>query len=134
MAIPPEVVQINPDDVAKDEKKVVEYLAGILNNFLLESTNSLNKQLTFGDNFRGEVRSLTVVGGEDITFKYNGSGVPRGLILSSYRNLTNESEVLTNPVGIPQWIYDGRNSITVRAIPNLTVGNNYLITFIILGE
>jgi len=134
MAVPPEVVQLNPDDVEKDDKKVVEYMAGILNNFLLQSTNNMNKQLTFGENFRGEVKSISVKGGEDITFKYSGEGTPRGLILSSYRNTSNESEVLANPVGIPQWSFDGKGSITVRSIPNLTASNDYLVTFIILGE
>ena len=134
MAIPPEVVQINPDDVDKKQRATIEYLAGVLNNYILQSTNGLNRQLTFGDNFRGEVKSITVTGGSPITFRFEGTGTPRGLILTSYRNTTNATEKLAVPVGIPQWSFDGKRSITVQAIPNLTTDNKYVVTFVILGE
>ena len=134
MAIPPEVVQINPDDVEKDDKKLAEYLAGILNNYLLQATDGLNRQLTFNDNFRGQTKTLTLTGGEDITFKFDGTGTPRGLIMTSFRNTSTPTEVLTIPVGIPQWSYDGKTAITIKEIRGFTAGEKYLTTFVILGE
>lgn len=134
MAIPPEVVQINPDDVAKDEKKVVEYLAGILNNFLLESTNSLNKQLTFGDNFRGEVRSLDITGGQDTTFKFRGTGIPRGIILTSFYDKETPDNVLADPVGALQWSTDGKSNITIKPVKGFVTDTVYTTTLVILGE
>lgn len=131
MASPPEAVQINAEEYEKDEKKLAGKLAGTLNNFLLTVSDIFNKKLTFSENFSGDSPTVRVTGGKAITFKYGGPGRPRALLVGSFTNVTNPSEILTNPVSLPQWSFDGRQSITIQAIPGLTSTNQYDILLII---
>lgn len=131
MATSPESVQINAEEFEKDEKKLAGKLADKLNNWLLTVTDIFNKKFTFGENFSGDTPTVRVTGGQPITFKYGGPGRPRALLIGSYSNQTNPSEVLTTPVSLPQWAFDGRQSITIQAIPGFTKDHKYDIFLII---
>lgn len=131
MASPPEAVQINAEEYDKDDKKVAGKLAGTLNNFLLTMSDIFNKRFTFSENFSGDSPTVRVTGGKSITFKYGGSGKPRILLIGSFRNVTNPSEILTTAVSLPQWYFDGRGSITILPIPGLTATHDYDIVLVI---
>ncbi len=131
MASAPEVVQINAEEFSKDEKALAGKLAGVLNNFLLVVAEIFNKRLTFGENFSGDTPTVRVTGNKPITFKYQGPGTPRLLFIGQYRPVTNPNEILTSPVSLPQWSYDGRGSITIQAIPGFTSGSQYDIVLTI---
>lgn len=131
MATSPESVQINAEEFEKDEKKLAGKLADKLNNWLLTVSDIFNKKFTFGENFSGDTPTVRVTGGQPITFKYGGPGRPRALLIGSYANVTNPSEVLTIPVSLPQWAFDGRQSITIQAIPGFTNDHKYDIFLII---
>lgn len=125
MAASPESVQINAEEFDKDEKKLAGKLAGTLNNWLLTVSELFNKKFTFSENFSGDAPVVRVTGGQPITFRYGGPGRPRFLLIGQFTNVTNPSEILANPVSLPQWSYDGRGSITIQPIPGFTVLNKY---------
>ncbi len=131
MAQPPELVQLNPEDFEKKDRELVARLADTVNGFLSAVPEVFNRGLTFGENFAGETRTLTMTGGQPLTFRYSGGGIPRILLVGGFRNLDNSSEILSTAVSLPQWSYDGRGSITVQAIPGLTSGQKYAIIFTI---
>lgn len=125
MAVSPESVQINAEEFDKDEKKLAGKLASILNNWLLTVSELFNKRFTFRENFSGDTPVVRVTGGQALTFRYGGPGTPRFLLIGQFSNLTNPSEILANPVSLPQWSFDGRGSITIQPIPGLTAGHKY---------
>ncbi len=131
MAQAPQNVQLSPEDFDKKDQGLVSRLATILNSFFESVAQALNRSLTFGENFAGETKELTVTGGQSITFRYSGGGTPQYLFIGGFRNTTTPTEVLTSAVSLPQWSYDGRGSITIQSIPGLTSGHKYLIKFII---
>ena len=133
MSKAPELIQIRPEDYDKDARKVIDKLAGPLNNFLLQITELLTQSLTFADNFNAEVKSQTIVGGKSLTLKLNNIVIPKGVVLMSYTNTTTPSEILTAAVGVPQWSADGRGNITINSIPGLTNDNNYAIILLVVG-
>lgn len=134
MAKAPELVQIRPEDFDPDHQDTVEKLADVLNNFILQVTQLLTQTLTFSDNFNAEVRTLKMVGGQPLTFSLNTVSSPAGVVVLKYLNTTTPSEVLSSPVGIPQWSFDGRGSVTIQPIPNLTNGERYDIILLIVAE
>lgn len=131
MASAPEVVQINPEEYDSKERPVASKLAATLNNFFLVLSDIFNKRFTFAENFSGDQPLVRVKGGESISFRYKGPGTPRLLLIGQYRNVTNQSEILTTPVSLPQWVTDGRGNVVMQAIPGLTAGHFYDIMLII---
>ena len=120
MASAPDTVQINVEDFSKDEKPLATKLSGVLNSWFLEVSEIFNKRFTFGENFSGSTPTIRVTGGKPITFKYQGPGVPRLLFIGQFRPVSTTTEILTVPVSLPQWSFDGRGNITIQAIPGLT--------------
>lgn len=131
MAVSPESVQINAEEYEKDDKRVAGRLANTLNNWLLTVSDIFNKKFTFSENFSGDTPTVRVTGGQPITFKYGGPGRPRVLLVGKFTNVTNPSEVLSNPVSLPQWSDDGRGNITIQAISGFTADNKYDIVLTI---
>ena len=134
MAKAPELVEIRPQDYPAEAQELIEQLAGPLNTFMRQVVRLLGQRLTFSDNFDAELRELTITGGSSVSFRYEKSYTPKGLLLVSYTNTTDRSEVITSPVGVPQWTADGRGNITVEAIPNLTTGDIYDIIILVISE
>lgn len=134
MSTPPKKVRISPEEFSKEDQDVADKLANVLNLFLSQVPDALDQNLTFKDNFIGEVRSVKVLGGQSTEFKYAGKGKPYGVMLTSFSNLDNPSETLSVAVGIPQWSWDGRGSISIKPIIGFTSGDQYEILLVVLGE
>lgn len=133
MSKPPELFQISPEDFDKEDRKVGAVMAGLLNNFLLQVIQLLNQSLTFADNFSAEIKTITIEGGESLTFKLQTVKSPLGVTLQKFQNLSTESEVVATAVSTPQWSFDGKGNITIEAIPGLTNADTYLVTFLIIS-
>lgn len=123
MASPPESVQINAEEFSKEEKVIAGKFAGILNNFLLTTSEIFNKRLTFSENFSGDTPTVRVKGGEPITFKYQGPGTPRLLTIGQWRVVQGTHTPAA--VSLPQWSFDGRGSITIQPVFGFTSGTVY---------
>ena len=132
MGVPPELIQINTDGYDKKDVEIVKKLASTLNPFLQQVNQSLSKALTFDQNFLGQIRSLSVTGGQPITFKYEGGGLPAGLILTSVAPASG-SAAIADTIGVPQWYRSSPTEVTIHPIKGLVTGIKYQISVIILG-
>lgn len=133
MAQVPEAPQINPEAFPKDQQELVSKLAGPINQYAELLNEVLNQNLTFGDNFKGEVKTLTFAAGETTKkFRFT-KGVPIGLWVINQRNLTSPATLNTNVVQA-QWEWDGKNNIEIKSILGLSASYKYDITFIIVAR
>lgn len=120
MANVPEQQQIVPEDFEKKYQDLVSQLANPLNTYIEQLNEILNKNLTFGDNFRGELKTVTVVAGTPLKFKYNNTAKPVGLWVVNYSNLDDPDEELDDAVQA-QWTFDGKGNITIDKVTALTL-------------
>ena len=133
MAQVPEAPQINPEAFKKEYRELVSKLAGPINQYAELLNEVLNKNLTFGDNFRGEIKTLNFAAGETTKkFKFE-SGTPNGLWVIGQQNLTDPS-VLNTEVVQAQWKWDGKSNIEITSILGLNSSYKYDITFIIVAK
>ena len=133
MAQVPEAPQINPEAFPKDERKLVSKLTGPINDYAELVNEALNQNLTFDDNFRGEVKVVRFSEGETTKkFKFD-KGTPLGLWVVDQRNISDGS-VLNTAVVQAQWKWDGKDNIEIKSIVGLTATYKYDITFIIVAR
>lgn len=130
--LPPEQIQINPEDYSKESKETIRKLSGTLNNFLLSISTIFNKNISVTDNMNGEYKTVNILGNQSTTFKSSIS--PKCVLLASYRNLTKADKSATSStVGQLYWSKDGSGNITVKAVTGLYSADKYELTFLILG-
>ena len=132
MANVPEQQQIVPEDFKKEYQDMVSKIADSFNTYVEQLNEILNKNLTFGENFRGELKTVTVVGGEALKFRYNNTAKPIGLWVVDYSNLTNADEVLPDAVQA-QWTYDGKGNITIDNVTAILALQTYTLTIMIIS-
>ncbi len=132
MSSPPELIQLTSEGYDKKDVETIKKLASTLNPFLQQVNQSLNKSLTFGQNFQGQVRSVTTTGGQPITLKYEGTGLPTGLILTSI-SPTSGSAAIADTIGVPQWYRSSPTEVTIHPIKGLAAGVKYNLSVVILG-
>ena len=133
MAQVPEAPQINPEAFDKEYRDLVAKLSGPINQYAELVNEVLNKNLTFGDNFRGEIKILTFGAGETTKkFKFE-SGTPDGLWVVNQRNLTDPT-ILNDSIVQAQWRWDGKTNVEITSILGLNPDYKYDITFIIVAK
>lgn len=127
MSTVPESQEILVESFKQDEREMVSRIASPFNNFVLQMIQSINQSLTINENMLGETRTFDFTTSSPTkTFKYNGNGTPRHMIIS---NISAKPETALTPY----WSQDGKGNITVEIIGTLTASVKYNITFIILG-
>jgi hypothetical protein len=132
MANIPERQQIVPEDFKKDDQETAAQIADPFNTYVEQLNEILNQNLTFSDNFRGQVKTLDIIAGQPISFKYAKTAKPIGLWIMNYSNLTDPTEVLTVAVQI-QWSFDGQGNISIDNVTGLTATETYRLTFIAIS-
>ena len=134
MAQVPESPQINPESFPKDDRDLVTRISGPITEYTELLNEGLNQNLTFEENFRGEVRTLTFDKGKTTEkFKYNGNGTPIGLWVVNQQNITSPSTINTNAVQI-QWNWDGKGNINITNVVGLNAAYKYNLTVIIIAR
>jgi hypothetical protein len=128
----PEQQQIVPEDFEKKNQDMVAKIADPINTYIEQLNEILNKNLTFAENFRGELKTVTVVGGVPLKFKYNNTAKPIGMWVLDYSNLTDPTEVLTAAVQA-QWTPDGKGNITIDNVTAITATETYTLTIMIIS-
>lgn len=128
MATVPASQSIKPEDFKSEDQEMVGQIAQPFNSFTEQMVETINNDLTFGENFRGETRTFTFTSDSDeVTFRYNGKGVPAHIWITRVSNIPGSALM-------PYWSQDGKGNITVKIIGMLTADIDYNITFIIVSE
>lgn len=134
MAGLPSVRRILKEDL-KEAPSWIDRLLLPLNMFLDSVYSALNKNLTFGDNVKGQFKSFTVKAGvaaTDNIYEFACSiSNPQGVILLSVVQQSNTYTPLTSAPQIASWSYsDGM--IYIDSITGLTNGEKYLIKVLVI--
>ncbi len=132
MANVPEAQQIVAEEFKEDDQELASKIAAPFNSYTEQLNEILNQNLTFADNMRGVVKTMTLVGGEELKFKYGRDDKPIGMWLVSARNLSSPGTTLSAAPFL-EWEYDGKGNITIKSTPGLTTDESYQVTFIIIS-
>ena len=128
MATVPEQQSIKPSDYPNDIQESIQRLSSPINTFMSQANNALNQNLTFGENFRGEVKQFEFSQTDKSkTFKYSGSETPSHVMITK---LSKEPQTAVTPF----WNHDGKGNVTVTIIGDLKASGNTTITFIVISE
>lgn len=126
--------RIGLEDV-KGAPSWIEGLINVLNNFMETVYGALNRNLSFGENFRAEFKVFTLTAGAtaDLNkFRFTPAlkQKPSGLIPLQVTEVGGNYVVLTNPISIPSWRWES-GLIIIESIAGLTNARQYNITVLV---
>lgn len=138
MAALPPIKQVRMEDILKsDGSPDMEKLVAVLNQFMGAVHNAFNRQLTFDQNFRAQIKVLpvqtgpTVDGSFPITFALDGITHFRGAVVLSVRDMGSDSTSLTTGASA-QVIPTGRGQAEVRYISGLDANSRYQVVLLLI--
>ena len=120
----PEEVQIISEDFPQDDQKLVDQMAGPINNYILQ----LNSILAGQASITAEFKTYKVSGSQSLTIS-SSITQPFGVQLVGWRNLSQPNDVLTVAPCV-QWSADGAGKVTVQFI-GLNSSDNYSVNLIL---
>lgn len=142
MATPPEKFSLRKQDFPSNgisDQDSLDKLFGPLNTFSDQVASALSQSLTLTENFRSEVKSITiqtpssgtgVLSCFPLTFKTTVSN-PQAVLLASVQDRDTTAAALT--LGVPHWDYQGKGIIRLRNLPGLALSRSYQVTLLVLG-
>lgn len=137
MAQLPPVRRIFREDLGGEAPSWITRLLSPLNGFLEAVYSALNKNLTFSQNFRAQIKEFSVLAGAlaaDNTFSFpvEFPAKPIGLSLLQVNAGDGTPLSLTAAVGV-SWNWDSQsNTIQITAITGLTSGQMYQIRVLVI--
>jgi hypothetical protein len=124
----PELQSLKASDFPEDFQESAARIAAPFNAFTSQANNALNQNLTFGQNFRGEVKSFDFTQtSKEITFKYSGAGTPSHILVTKLSALPQTAIT-------PYWINDGRGNVTVTLVGDLNASDTTTVTLLVIAE
>lgn len=127
MSTVPEAQEIIVENFKKEDQDAASKIAASFNDFTIQMIQAVNQSLTVDENMLGETRTFAFDENSlEKTFKYNGNGTPRHLVISRVDKEPGSAI-------FPYWSQDGKGNVTVKILGTLTPGIKYNITFIILA-
>lgn len=97
----------------------IQRLAGILNQFMLETVKAFDKELTILDNLDADIKTLTIDGTFPLYISWTRSRKPTICFLGAIRRIDGTNFTLSNAVSV-DWEYDFTGRIKLKGIPGLT--------------
>lgn len=120
----PEEVQIISEDFPPEDQKMVDQMAGPINNYILQ----LNSILAGQASITAEFKTYKVSGSESLTIS-SSITQPFGVQLVGWSNLSNPKDILTVAPAV-QWVANGKGGITLDFI-GLVSADTYNVNIII---
>ncbi|MDD1679778.1 MAG: hypothetical protein LUO93_11425 [Methanomicrobiales archaeon] len=135
MAQLPPYRRIGLEDI-KGAPPWIESLIYILNNFMEVVYGALNRNLSFSENFRAELKTFTITAGAtaDLNkFRFTTAlkNKPSGVLPMSVNELGGNYVVLTAALSIPSWRWES-GEIIIESITGLTSTKQYTITVLVI--
>jgi hypothetical protein len=124
-----------------DAPNWIEQIITPLNLFCETTVNSLNKNLTVGENVQGAVYSTTFTTLTDYTtgtftpiiFSYNGGGQPKSVIIGNLNRV--DGELILTPFALTSWNLNINTSpfkVNIVYIAGLLPAVKYNVTFFVV--
>ena len=124
----PEQQSINANDYKKEDQETVGRMAGVINDFITQAVSALNKNLTFGENFRSYTTELPFSQtSKTVTYQYRGTGAPAHVFITKF-SLQPQTAIT------PYWTQDGKGNITVTVIGDLSTDGPTTLTLLAISE
>lgn len=134
MAGLPKVKRILKEDL-KDAPNWIDRMLYPINLFFDSVYIALNKNITFGDNIKAQVKQFEITGGATADLNTTSFSLsissPMGLLLLSCIEQSDNYTSITNAVTIPSWRVNGTN-LLIDSITGLTSGTTYTITVLVI--
>ena len=131
MATVPEKSEISVEGLSADQAETLNPVADVYNTFNEQVVTALNRGLTFSENFRADVRTLTLTSSSTPTVSITVNK-PVGVWLISCTNKSNPRFVFTaSPYVV--WEWDGASSINIKQVLGLSGSDKFEITLLIIA-
>ena len=109
-----------------------------LNVFCEQTVQTLDKNLTIGQNVQGQKFSTTILTNSSglispITFQYTGGGQPNCCMIGNISKA--DGTLITAPVSITSWLLNINTNpymVTINYIAGLSASTKYVVTFVVL--
>lgn len=131
MAKLPSFRRIVEDQIANKYPELREALLSPLNNFMESVTRSLNKRLTFEDNFDAQVSSYVANGSYPVRIKWTRFSKPIGVWIVSAQRTDGLSASLSSAIYL-DWTFNQENQIEIASTVGLgdSSSDEFLVTVI----
>jgi hypothetical protein len=131
MASVPEKSEISMEGLDADSVTTLTPVADVYNTFNEQVVTALNKNLTFSENFRAEIKTLSVKLSSTPSFATSVSR-PVGIWVINCQNSTQPTASLPGAPYV-RWEWDGSSSINVKQIVGLNSSDTYQLTLLIIA-
>jgi hypothetical protein len=103
-------------------------LLTVLNQFIENVTQALSKGLTVTDNMDAEIREITFLASETVSFKVNTRNRPKGVLVSRFETVSGSAPT---SAPFPVWSFNSADStITINSwFGGLSATAKYRVTF-----
>lgn len=134
MASLPKIRRIMREDF-RDAPEWLDRLLYPINLFLDSVYTALNRNLTFGENVRAQVKTIQITAGataEDNSFSFTATiAQVQGVILLSAVQQSATYTPIGDPISISSWRFSN-GMVLIDSIPGLTAGQLYTITVLVI--
>jgi hypothetical protein len=127
MAQPPRYQRISLTNSEKSDN-----IAKAVDVFAMDTISALDRNLTFKENFRGQVATIRVIGGQSTLLPLTMQSPPTGVWIVNIKNLSDPTEILTN-APFPQWEMTNKNELKLKTVTGLTASETYEINLLIIA-
>jgi hypothetical protein len=131
MATVPERADLTLDSLDSEQAETLTPVADVYNTFNEQVVTALNRNLTFSENFRADLRTLAVTAASKTTVSIS-IGKPAGVWVIGCTNTSNKSYVYTAAPYVV-WEWDGANSINIKQVLGLSGSDKFEITLLIIA-
>lgn len=131
MAAVPEKSEITMEGLEPEQAETLAPVADVYNTFNEQVVAALNRGLTFSENFRADIRQLTLTSTSTPTVTIS-VGKPAGVWVIGCVNRSNPRFVYTAAPFVI-WEWDGANSIYIRQVLGLSGSDKFELTLLIIA-
>jgi hypothetical protein len=131
MASIPEINEFPLEGMEDEQASALRPAADVYNTFNEQVSTALNRNLTFSENFRADVRTLSMKPSDKPTFAIS-IPKPIGLWLINIRNTNNSSHVFSAAPFV-DWVWNGRDGIQIKSVAGLSGADTYELTLLVIA-
>lgn len=130
-AIPP-VRRLSTEDFP-EQAKWIDKLLGPINAYMEQTTTALNRGLTIGDNFAGQVRTVELNGTFPVKLAWSLSSRPVAVLVGNTVLSSGAALTLTDAVQV-QWSYNQSAQLQIDGVVGVTptAAAKYKLTLVVL--
>lgn len=123
------------EDVPEEDRDWMSKIVIPINQFVSAAVAALTKDLTFGENFRCQIKELTFVNNAasfPLKFQYTLSSRPIAVLKLNVVDISESPAALTSAIDIPDWELSQNVQIQINTITGLVANKKYRLTVLVI--